>query len=101
MKMPPKLQRWVINLVAKRVIKKIGEEKWEASKTRVSAIVALLAFGVQTVLPEFGVTVPIPDGVLYLLQVLGVGGVVHGIRDSNEKLDEHLCEIEAKLEKKK
>lgn len=73
------LKKWVMRLVGKKVIEVAGgEEKWELSKTKMTAIVAVIIMAIEKIGPAFGHPVVIPQTVFELLAALGLWSLKDG-----------------------
>ena len=99
-KLKERIKRALIRLVAKKVVDKVGKEKWEASKTYIGIIVAIGTFSVNAIAEMLKINIVIPEEVIYTIVAFGFGTSIYGSRQATEKLDEHLCEVEKKLAKK-
>ena len=91
-----KLTGWFFRIINKRVAKQAGidptetteesmDKPWYKSKGKIGAIIAGLAFIVQTTLPAFGIDITIPVWVYSLLQGFGISLSAYGIRDAINK----------------
>ena len=56
------------------------DKPWYKSKGKVGALIALLAFVVEAVLPQFGVSIVIPSWTYTLLKGFGFSLSAYGIR---------------------
>jgi len=72
------IKNLLIRLFAKKVKNEVGVEKWEASKTKLTAIVAVLITAIQVLGPAFGHPVTIPEDVYKVLGALGLWALKDG-----------------------
>lgn len=74
------IKSWIMRIAGKKVIDAAGgPEKWELSKTKLTAIVAVVIVAVEKLGPAFGYPVVIPQGVYEFLAAIGLWS----LRDSN------------------
>jgi hypothetical protein len=73
------LKKWVMRLVGKKVIEAVGgEEKWELSKTKMTAIVAVIILAIEKLGPAFGHPIVIPQTVYDFLAAVGLWSLKDG-----------------------
>jgi len=75
------IPQFIWRIIGKKVVDKVGgEEKWEASKTKLTAIVAVLITAVQVLGPAFGHPIVIPDWVYQFLAGIGLWALKDGAK---------------------
>lgn len=73
------IKKFLMRIVGKKVIDAAGgPEKWEMSKTKLTAIVAVVIVAVEKLGPAFGHPVVIPQGVYDLLAAIGLWSLKDG-----------------------
>jgi len=74
-----KLPQFIWQLIGKKIINEVGVEKWELSKTKITAIIASVLGAIQYIGPAFGHPVEIPQWVFQFLAGLGLWSLKDGM----------------------
>lgn len=75
------IKKFLMRIVGKKVIDAAGgPEKWEMSKTKLTAIVAVVIVAVEKLGPAFGHPIVIPQTVYDLLAAIGLWTLKDGQR---------------------
>lgn len=81
-----KIKEFLFRIVAKKVIDETtGQETFEKSKTKIGVIIYAVSVIIDTVLPEFGIVLPISDKLISVAELLGISMAGYGLRDAQEK----------------
>ncbi len=81
-------RKFLIKLVGKKIINAVGgEEKWATSRTKLTAIVAVIITGIDTIPAAFGHPVVIPPEVYNFLAAIGLWSLRDGMQAKENPKD--------------
>jgi len=79
-----KIPGWLVAFIGKRIEKKLADgktaEEWAVSKTKLTAVVAVIIKAVETLGPAFGYPIVIPNSVYEFLAAMGLWSLRDGMK---------------------
>ena len=91
--MKPKIKRFFLKMVAKKIIDKTGKEQWKKSNAKIGATIAVVTFIIHNVLPAWGIEIKLPNEIFELIEILGLGQFAYGTRAAQERVENKLLGI--------
>ncbi len=91
--MKDKVKRFLLKMVAKKIVDKTGKEQWQKSNAKIGAVIAVTTFIIHNVLPAWGIDIKLPDEIFQLIEILGLGQYAYGTRAAQERVENKLIGI--------